>query len=199
MQREGHRRDLLLEADGLLRRPRAAGEHEAVGVAVFLDGLSQQLQDDGIGHRLLLLHVAVDLRAQPRLGGHLLLDHGDRVQVDHVELLAQPAAMLRALAQHENNEGRRAEVHRSAVFALLGHIDVDDLLRLWRAVLLDAVRRLESLLRWRLVRVVLNEPLAEPIHRCQTLRPHLAEGEEAARNHLLQRGVEGVVRGVHGR
>mmetsp|Transcript_16395 Transcript_16395/g.46927 ORF Transcript_16395/g.46927 Transcript_16395/m.46927 type:complete len:320 (-) Transcript_16395:1439-2398(-) len=193
-QRDGGH--LLLEEHRLVGRGRVAGEQEAVGHAFFLDGPLQHLEDDRVGDRILLRHVHLDLHPEPRLRRDLLPEHLLHVQVDEVQLLGKLLA-AGALAKNEHHIGRDLEVRVAHGVLLLGHVNVDDLLRLRRAVLRVAVRRQEGLLLGA-VGVALHQPLLEPAHRGQALGSHLAKGEEPAGDHLLQGGVQGVVCGVHG-
>mmetsp|Transcript_8204 Transcript_8204/g.24359 ORF Transcript_8204/g.24359 Transcript_8204/m.24359 type:complete len:1442 (+) Transcript_8204:217-4542(+) len=212
---EGDSGHLLLKPLGLVQGDREALEEEAVRVLVRLQLLLDHREEDLRGHRLALVVGLVDLRAEVRAGLHLLLHEVREAEVDEVVLLGELGAVRRGVgpggADHEDHVGRRGVVHDGVVLRLTRHVDLDDplLLGLRRrlhgeghalgvhAELHDAFRALRrrELLRGhgRLVRVVVAEPSAQPLHRLQALRLHLAERHEALGEELLHRRVHRVV------
>mmetsp|Transcript_174177 Transcript_174177/g.558520 ORF Transcript_174177/g.558520 Transcript_174177/m.558520 type:complete len:613 (+) Transcript_174177:1311-3149(+) len=217
---ESHGGDLLLEQLGLLGGLWEALQQEAVRVLALQHGLFQGLQSHLVGDDLPLLDGLLRLRAQTRASGNLGLQQSEGVEVHEVQLLGELRAVRIAAragaSDDEGDVGRHGELGDAVLLQLLRHVDVDDLLLLlldwWRlhgegqTVLVDAVLdeglrasgRLEVVTavligRGGGVGVVLVQPILEKRHSPQALRLHLAEGQQAVRDQLLQRRVQGVV------
>mmetsp|Transcript_102776 Transcript_102776/g.219808 ORF Transcript_102776/g.219808 Transcript_102776/m.219808 type:complete len:306 (-) Transcript_102776:1215-2132(-) len=219
MENEGNLRNLLLEVLRLLHILREAVEEEAICILMLLHCLLQELQLHFVGHLGAVQLVLLDFGTEMSAGRDLRIHEAVNTEVDEVELLGDlgdlcPLAAARTSGD-EDHEGRCAQLGDAHGLHLLRHIDLDDLLlRHWRwglhseghAVGIDAVlhkalrplRRVKGLrqpLR-HLVRVVLEEPPAQPLHRRQALGLHLAERMEATRKQLLHGRVDGEVSAV---
>ena len=190
LERPGH-----LELLGLRERSREAVQHPSASAAVGArEPLGEQLHDERVGHRHVLLNVRSHADAQFALDRHRLPDKRAAVHVDHFVLLGEQLGDS-ALATAGRPDEQHARVVRR-VRALARQHAPHRLLE-QRGQRLVRVQPVHALLRVRLQHAVRQSP----VHRVrleQLLRVHrlpgaLPRSHHAARHVLRRRVVHLVV------